>query len=282
MRAVVVLLVLIFLSGCQLAKIVTTSKIHPDVDEIKQQDGILAITEINNTRISGLPETVTNLCESGQPKAFAAAIWVPIAAKVVVDVVTGAVTDYVKRIKSESSRSVTFKTVVMSGSLIEANCIALVRGDEKNPSAVVVLKVEVFGEKGFTLQPIFARLNRTVSLTKCTANCGDKTKSEGQVNMVVAVSGSAADGTLKDLGTGATTIRGLSIRAQTVNVTQGVGAPTSLIALPAANIPVQLSVSMADMGNVAGDPDIALGEVQAAMAALKEGAVAEVSAHYKD
>ncbi|MDH1107353.1 hypothetical protein N5C55_06590 [Pseudomonas otitidis] len=185
----------------------------------------------------------------------------------------------------------------MSDSLINANCLALVRGSEKDPSAVVILQVVktvepeggaskglsvAFGDKGFYLKPIFARLNKTVSLTKCTTHCWDKAKAEGQVNLVVAISGSAADGSLKDLGTGTTTIKELKIRSQIEDIANGVGAPTSLIALPAANTPVQLSISLTDMGNVAGDPDIALGEVQAAMAALKEGAIAEVSAHYED
>ncbi|WP_339446970.1 hypothetical protein [Pseudomonas sp. EA_5y_Pfl2_R50] len=297
MKVVIALSFLVLLSGCHFTQILSTPKIHPDSAEVKRQQARLGTTASSIRHIPALPSDVARACAADTVPFVDAVIWAPIATKVIMDVVSNAMTDYVKRIKAESSRAVAFKTILMSNSLVSAKCIAMVRGDESDPSAVVVfqlvnsLQVEGvaeensqvrFSAKGFYLKPLFARLNRAISLTKCTDNCSDNTKAEGQVNLVVAVSATAASGSLKDLGTGATTIKDMKIRSQKYDVAKGIGAPTSLFALPVNNAPVQLSVSMADMGNVGGDPDIALGEIQAVMAALKEGSVAEVGAHYND
>ncbi|XVO83492.1 hypothetical protein ACQ9ZH_09380 [Pseudomonas chlororaphis] len=291
---------MISLSGCETIKIATTSK--TPVDAEAKDAGLLQVTHPGTQHYlwgENKPkpsQAVINECRKGPVAGLSAAIWVPIAAKIVMDKISEKASGYVKKIKAESSRSFPFKAVVQSDSIRNGSCLVLYRGEpvemtgeEPNkagkPSALVVLKIKSFGQNAYQLTPIYANVEKSISTTVCTAGCSKPSLAEGKINVAVAISASSPvttalkDLEIKKLGIGTTTIRKLPLRTSSEDL-RGVGEPSALLALPSSGAYVELSVAMTELGNIGGDPDVALGEIQAATAALSEGTLAEIKAHY--
>ncbi|CRM69807.1 hypothetical protein [Pseudomonas sp. 25 E 4] len=291
---------MISLSGCETIKVATTSK--TPVDAEAKDVGLLQVTHPGTQHYlwgetkPKPSQAVINECQKGPVAGLSAAIWVPIAAKLVMDNMSEKASGYVKKIKAESSRSFPFKAVVQSDSIRNGSCLVLYRGEpvemageEPNkagkPSALVVLKIKTFGQNAYQLTPIYANVEKSISTTVCTAGCSKPNLAEGEINVAVAISASSPvttalkDLEIKKLGTGTTTIRKLPLRTASEDL-RGVGEPSALLALPPSGAYVELSVAMTELGNIGGDPDVALGEIQAATAALSEGTLAEIKAHY--
>jgi hypothetical protein len=292
---------MISLSGCETIKIATTSK--TPVDAKAEDVGLLQVIRPGTQQhylwgetTSKPSQAVINECQKGPAAGLSAAIWVPIAAKLVMGKISEKASDYVKKAKAKSSRSFPFKAVVQSDSIRSGSCFVLYRGtpvemtgEEPNepgkPTALVVLKIKTFGQNAYQLTPIYANVEKSISTTECTGRCSNPDLAEGKINVAVAISASSPittalkDLEIKKLGTGTTTIRKLSLREPQQNL-RGVGGPSALLALPPSGAYVELSVAMTELGNIGGDPDVALGEIQAATAALSEGTLAEIKAHY--
>jgi hypothetical protein len=139
MRLIVLLFALLPLTGCETMKILTTTKIEPtapktDVGILQLVGGTQGIYPVwptaSDDKSSILVDSeVANVC--APPKAIAAAsaaIWAPIAARVVIDAAGKAAADYVKKIKARSSKSTAFKSVVTGKDLKAANCLIAYRG----------------------------------------------------------------------------------------------------------------------------------------------------------
>lgn len=310
MAHLVLLLSMISLSGCETIKIATTSK--TPVDTAAEEVGQLQVTHPgtahylwgetqakplqNSTSQTGPSQEVIDECQQGPVAAFATATWVPIAAKLVMDKISEKASNYVKKAKAGSSRSFPFKAVVESDSIRNGSCLVLyrgkpveMRGEEPEyagePTALIVLKIRTFGQDAYQLTPIYANVKKSISTTVCTAACSDPDKAVGKINLAIAISAKAPittalkDLEIKNLGTATTTVRGLALRTAHENL-RGIGEPSALLALPPNGVFVELSVAMTELGNIGGDPDVALGEIQAATAALSEGTLAEIKAYY--
>ncbi|MBI6766680.1 MULTISPECIES: hypothetical protein [Pseudomonas syringae group] len=288
------------LSGCETVKIATTPK--TPVDTAAKEAGQLQVTHPGTQHYlwgeakSRPSPRVIGECKEGPVEALTAAIWVPIAAKLVMDKISERTTDYVKQAKAESSRSFPFKAVVQSDSIRNGSCVVLYRGapvgmkveeptKSGEPAALVVLKIKMFGQDAYQLTPVYAYVKKSISTTECTAKCSDPDQADGKINVAVAISAKAPittalkDMEIKNLGTATTTIRGLALRTASDDPS-GIGESSALLALPPSGAFVELSVAMTELGNIGGDPDVALGEIQAATAALSEGTLAEIKAYY--
>lgn len=68
--------------------------------------------------------------------------------------------------------------------------------------------------------PIYAMAKNSISLTKCTINCGERGSEEGKISISVAVTGTAVitpitNGiTLRDLGTATLTVKNVPLRGK--------------------------------------------------------------------
>jgi hypothetical protein len=301
MKVALLLAVLASLTGCETLKIVATSKIQPQAEPT--DIGNLEIVTDARTEQPHWGAVPAGIVEACAPNAypFAAAIWVPLVAKQVFDKAADSASNYVKKIQADSSKSLAFKTVVESSALSSASCIVVYRrpleGQTENtaplPSAVMVMKVQRL-TNAFRLTPIYAMANNSISLTKCTSDCGSD-EPKGKINLSVAISAMAPirtpleDVQLREFGTVALTVKNVPLRGdvyarepKSANATGApIGNPSGIIAIPAVDAPMQLSIGMTEQGDIAGDPDVALGEIQAVRATLSEGALAEIKAHYE-
>lgn len=297
MRLIVLSLLAFTLTGCETIKIATTSKIQPAAPDTDV--GIIQIVDSSTTTPlwGNVPVEIKNECQKQGVVATSAAIWAPIVAKLVIDTVSSSASAYVREVKAQSTNSLSFKGVVGSKELRNGRCLVAYRGPTVDmidqtvttvgrPNAVVVMAIQHFGNDTFRLLPIYGAAENSISLTKCTGNCSGKNPAEGEINIAVAVSASAAISTalkdiqIRDLGTATLTVKKIPLRSHRSEV-KGLGVPSAILTLPADGVAVQLSVGMTEIGDVVGDPDIALGEIQAAIAALSEGALAEIKAHYE-
>jgi hypothetical protein len=302
MRPFLFLLVMVSLTGCETLKIASTSKIQPQA----------APTDVGNLEIvidasaspphwGSVPQGITDAC-TPNIAPLAASIWVPLVAKLVFDVVANKASDYIKKVQSDSSKSMAFKTVVDSNTLSSALCFVAYRrpldGQKPNtnpePNAVVVMRVQQL-TNAIRLVPIYAAAKNSISLTKCTSDCNAE-HPKGKINIALAITAMApiktplSDVHMREFGTIALTVKGVPLNGSTYTAQQGtpatatanpIGNPSGILGIPAVNAPMQLSVGMTELGDVAGDPDVALGEIQAAHATLSEGALAEIKAHYE-
>lgn len=314
MRQVLILITLCLLAGCETMKIVTATKLQPTAPNTDV--GVLQIIKDASKQAplwnaQEVDQGVVAACSAPKPgqaeiAGASAAIWVPIVARVVMDAAGAAASRYVKKVKAQSSKSLSFKTVIKSSDLAKARCLIAYRGPAiamskdrssvhegavPKPSALVVMKVERESDS-MRLVPIYAMVQNSISLTKCTAQCSIVGREKGKINMAVAITGTAVlkpsgnDIRLRDIGTATLTVKDIPLRGKVVAdaPSGGTGAPvgdrSAILAVPGNGVAVQLSVGMTEVGDIAGDPDVATGEILAATAALSEGALAEIKAHY--
>ncbi|MFQ6559377.1 hypothetical protein Q7F05_25870 [Pseudomonas sp. Lb2C1-1] len=313
MRRVLALIMMLSLGGCETLTIAMTKKIEPQADEADV--GILQVVATPGTENplwgTGGSDLKTH-CTTGDQKLFEA-IWVPIVVNLAIKAGGAAASKYVKGVKEDSSKSTKFRAFVNSQTLKSASCLIAYRGPEvlmngqvapkdREPNALVVMTVERYG-KAMRLVPVYAYARNSISLTKCTGKCGDAKIAEGKINIAVAVTAVAAvpnqlgDIKLQELGTATVTVKKVPLRDEVkkrtkvkVNTAEGVedeeivtpvGAPSDIIALPIDDVGVQLTVVMSEIGDAAGDPDVAEAEIQAAVESLSVGAEAELKAHYE-
>ncbi|MDD0841420.1 hypothetical protein [Pseudomonas sp. Gutcm_11s] len=327
MRLVVLLFSLLLLAGCETMKILTTPKIEPSAP--KTDVGILQligatqgrypiwVTESQDKKQILVDPEVAAVCAPPSGIAAAsAAIWAPIAARVVIDAAGKAAANYVKKVKAQSSKSTAFRSVVSGKDLREAKCLIAYRGPsidlhadgsgiaptskvadgneirpEPKPSALVLMRVE-HQLNTLRLVPIYAMAKNSVSLTKCTGDCSLLGRENGKISISVAVTGTAVvkpsgnDIKLRDIGTATLTVKDIPLGGKVVSVPKKgavplpVGDRSAILAIPNDDVAIQLSIGMTEAGDVAGDPDIADSEILAATAAFSEGALAEIKAHY--
>ncbi|MCK9812841.1 hypothetical protein M1B35_01415 [Pseudomonas sp. MAFF 302046] len=313
MRRILALIMMLSLGGCETLTVAMTKKIEPQADEADV--GILQVVatpEIENPLWGIGGSDLKKYCTAGD-QAFVEAVWVPIVVNLAIKAGGAVASKYVKGVKEGSSRSTKFRAFVNSQTLKNASCLIAYRGPEvlmegqvarkeSEPNALVVMKVERYG-KAMRLVPVYASARNSISLTKCTDNCGDAKLAEGKINIAVAVTGIAAipnqlgDVKLQELGTATVTVKKVplrkevkkrtSVRVKTAEgekeeeVVKPVGAPSDIIALPIDDVGVQLTVVMSEIGDAAGDPDVAEAEIQAAVESLSVGAEAELKAHYE-
>ncbi|WP_148051369.1 hypothetical protein [Pseudomonas protegens] len=311
MRRVLALIMMLSLGGCETLTIAMTKKIQPQADETDV--GILQVLKAPKSEKplwGGGAKDLETYCTPDGAHALAAAIWVPIAVNLAIKAGGAAASKYVKDVKERSSKSTKFRAFVDSSTLDGASCIVAYRGpdvpmngqvgpDKSQPSAVVVMKVEHYGQ-AMRLVPIYAFAQNSISMTKCISDCSESTKANGEINIAVAVTATAAvpnalqDIKLRELGTATVTVKKVPLRGQRikkikekdstgqlVDVVKPVGAPSDIIARPANGTGVQLTVVMSEIGDVAGDPDVAEAEIQAAVESLSVGAEAELKTHYE-
>ncbi len=306
MRALLCLLVLILLTGCETLKIVTTSKIQPqaaptDIGNLE----IITDADAENPNWGEVPRSISDACTQ-KAASFAAAIWAPLVAKLVFDGAANKASAYVKKVQSNSSKTLAFKTVVDSNTLSSAKCVVIYRrpleepssGVVPKPSAVVVMKVQQL-TNAIRLIPIYAHAENSISLTKCSSDCSTD-QPQGKINIALAVTAMASiktpldDVQMREFGTVTMTVKDVPLRGEVYTkkkeresgkaptaTANPIGNPSGILGKPALNAPMQLSVGMTELGDIAGDPDVALGEIQAAHATLSEGALAEIKARYE-
>ncbi|WP_253748040.1 hypothetical protein [Stutzerimonas xanthomarina] len=310
-RVLALIIMMIPLVGCQTLTIAMTKKIEPQAAETDV--GILQIIKDPKNEHPLWGAGASNLqsyCTTGGAHALAAAIWVPIAVNLSIKAGGSAASKYVKEIKEKSSKSTKFRAFVDSSTLEGAGCIIAYRGpdvamkgqvgpDKSQPAAVVVMKIEHYG-RAMRLVPVYAFAQNSISMTKCSKKCGSKGQASGHINIAVAVTATAAvpnalqDIKLQELGTATVTVKKVPLRGERiridkekdtsgkeVNMVKPVGSPSDIIARPENGIGVQLTVVMSEIGDVAGDPDVAEAEIQAAVESLSVGAEAELKAHYE-
>lgn len=306
MRALLCLLMLALLSGCETLKIAATAKIQPqaaptDIGNLE----IVTDAQIKNLNWGNIPDGIADAC-APNANAFAAAVWVPLVAKLVFDKASDKASEYVKNVQAESSKSLAFKTVVDSSALSTAQCIVVYRrpledqpsGTVPRPSAIVVMKVQQL-TNAVRLIPIYAMVKNSISLTKCAADCNTEWP-KGNINLALAITAIAPirtpldDVLMREFGTVALTVKNVPLGGEAYTQEQKpvlgkqpkatanpIGNPSGIMGLPAINAPMQLSIGLTELGDIAGDPDVALGEIEAAHATLSEGALAEIRAHYE-
>jgi len=304
MRKVLALVGMLSLAGCETITIAMTEKIQPQ--PLGSDVGLLQIIENprdQNPLWGNGGKDISGFCVGGDVHQLTEAIWVPIAVNLAIKAAGKATGKYVKGIKDKSSNSTKFRAFVDSEKLANAGCLVAYRGPEllmkgqtaqevKQPSAVVVMKVEHLGQ-AIRLVPIYASAKNSISMTKCASDC-DKELPNGKINIAVAVTATAAVGNalrevnLRDLGTASVTVKQLPLRGKLIDKDSNdkitgkpIGAPSDIIAVPEPGVGVQLAVVMSEIGDVAGDPDVAEAEIQAAVESLSVGAEAELKAHYE-
>ncbi|WP_156115065.1 hypothetical protein [Pseudomonas sp. ML96] len=314
MRRVLALIMMLSLGGCETFKIAMTDKIESQAE--KDDVGILQVLKnpkAQNPIWGAGGKILEEHCtQKGEVEALTEAIWVPIVVNLAIKAGGAAASKYVKGVKEKSSKSTKFRAFVTGQTLADARCIVAYRGPllemngEKGPeaedtakvvrpkpvypAAVVVLRVDHHG-KAIRFVPIYAYAKNSVSMTKCTSACSSKDAKAGKINMAVAITATAAvptalqDIRLRELGTATATVKEVPLRGQQPKqlaaVPKPVGAPSDIIAIPEPNVGVQLTVVLSEIGDVAGDPDVAEAEIQAAVESLTVGAEAELKAHYE-
>ncbi|WP_300239754.1 hypothetical protein [Pseudomonas sp.] len=326
MRLGILLFALLPLTGCETVKILTTTKVEPSAPNtdvgilqlVGENQGNYPVWAVASEEKNAIlvDKEVAAVCAPPQSMAAASAIiWVPIAARVVIDAAGKAAANYVNKIKILSSKSTSFKTVVTSQELADARCLIAYRGPaitlnadgsgvspikqkdgselrpEPKPNVLVVMKVEK-QLNTLRLVPIYAMAKNSISLTKCTGDCSLPGNEKGRINISVAITGTAVvtpggnDITLRDIGTATLTVKNVQLGGKVVAIPNGatlaspIGDRSAILAIPTNGVAIQLSVGMNETGDVSGDPDIASAEILAATAALSEGALAEIKAHY--
>lgn len=297
MRLLMLLTLTVLLSGCETIKLALTSKIPASTEQ--NEVGLLEVPRQGSQAFpwgKAIPKVMADGCSQDEASQLTEAIWAPIAAKIVIDKISNTVSNYVKRAKAASSQSFAFRAVIQSDVIRNGSCLVLYRGalvhagEDKpdtpaEPSALVILKTKTYGHNAYQFTPIYAHVQKSISTTECTGNCSKPDQAVGKVNLAVAISASAPmmtvlkDLEIKQLGTATTTVKRLFLREERKS-TAGIGQPSALLALPPKGVFIELSVAMTELGDIGGDPDVALGEIQAATAALSEGTLAEIKAHY--
>ncbi|MDN5507543.1 MAG: hypothetical protein L0H10_27585 [Comamonas sp.] len=322
MRLAIILLALLPLAGCETMKILTATKLQPTAP--KTDVGILQLVGDPDKQLLVWGDRAVNnggvveACKPVDPQiaAASAAIWAPIAARVVIDAAGSAATRYVKKMKAQASKSLSFKAVVSSDHLATATCLIVYRGPtidmagdglnfaipkkkdgsddfskkpKPQPNALVVMRIERHIDS-LRLVPIYAYAKNSISLTKCAGDCSLIGQEKGKISVSVAITGTAVvspsgnDIKLRDIGTATLTVKDVPLGGDGTASKGGSGSPigdrSAFLAVPANGTSVQLSVGMTESGDIAGDPDVAAAEILAATAALSEGSLAEIKAHY--
>lgn len=303
MRRVLIALLMLTTAGCETISIATTKKIEPQAPDTDV--GILQVIE-SPTEQRPLwgndAEWLNEYCTTDSTSKLTEAIWVPIVVNLAIKSAGKAANQYIKGIKEKSSKSTKFRTVIESQKLANAACLVVYRGpeiksDERKspaalePNAAMVMKVERIGH-AVRLTPIYAIAKNSISMTKCANRCSTP-EANGKISMSVAITAVAAlpntlrDVNLRDLGTATMTVKNLPLPGILPDPSQHptpgafIGAPSDIIAIPTPGVGVQLTVVMSEIGDTAGDPDIAEAEIQAAMESLSVGTEAELKAHYE-
>lgn len=306
MRKLTLALSALLLSGCNTISIVFSDKLYP---ELTPSSKIARMELISTETKSPLP--IPSICTTPKPdkdshnvEKSSLAVWAPIAGKFIVDQIQKKTTEYVQKIKAQSSKTTTFRTVIYQDALLNSNCLAIYRGKTSSnnatqPELTYILRIEDHKENTLSFTPIYALAKKTISLTSCEGGCNKKGQESAKINVAVAARFTApsrsAFGELKlvDLGVITTTIPEITLRTPK-DVSDS--NPSEIVTLPScrktsnssgvtnnlplcSDLPVQITLAITEIGNIAGDPDVAEGEIKAAAAVLKEGALGEIQAY---
>lgn len=313
MRAACLLVAVVAISGCQTMKIATTQKIQPeggdkgiveylsdpyDIRKMGVQSAHLAEVQQKCT-FTGAPARTKE-----QQRLFDAAIWVPAVAKLAFDAGAAWLADYVDRIKKKSTNTYSARLKIDTAEFKPGRCLVIGRLSEKDESglskkldSLVVVKIhqEKVGDEAIYLRPIFAWAQNSVALTKCASNCmGENSLKHGRIGIstAIVISGVVPDsasvyqtrqlatGVVSfpevDLGGGGTLVGGDNFFSNEYSL------DSDLMPAKYSGKNLQVSVSVTESGNIAGDFDKAAAEIAAIKGALGPAVEAQVTTRFKD
>jgi len=312
MRVACILVAVIFFTGCQTIKIATTKKIQP-VDGDK---GVIEyLSYPYKIEMTGVPSSylseVQTLCTypDSPPRiqkpagALGAEIWVPVVAKFAFDAGADWLSDYLARVKKKSTGNYNGRLKIRTEDFLPGRCLMVGRladsaesGLKKELDSLVIIKLfkEKDDDEVVYLRPVFAWAKNSVALTKCAKNCA-ATDSEkaGKIGISVAVviSGVVPDATsvpqTRVLATGVVSFPEVELGGDGA---LGIGNnPVLKEPLPDSEIMpaqysgknLQISVSVTETGNIAGDFDKATAETAALKGAFGPAVEAQVSKRYE-
>lgn len=312
MRAACILIAAIFLTGCQTIKIAATKKIQPVGGDTGVIEYLSYPYEIENTGIpSSYLSEVQTLCtypgsphRTTKPKGvFGAEIWVPVVAKFAFDSGADWLSDYLARVKKKSAGNYNGRLKMKAKDFLPGRCLMIGRladkadsGLNKKLDSIVVIKIlkEKDDDDVIYLRPVFAWARNSVALTKCAKKCSaadsEKVGKIG-ISAAVVISGVVPDATFvpqaRVLATGVVSFPDVELGGDGAfgagdNPILKESLPDSEI-MPAQYLGknLQISVSVTETGNIAGDFDRASAEAAALKGAFGPAIEAQVSKTYE-
>lgn len=305
MRFTAILLVAIFLSGCQTLKIATTQKIEPEGSD----KGFAALLN-NPDKISIFPipaehkQSVAGACGVKPSPLFNAVLWVPVVAKLAFNLGANQFAHYVEGIKKRSSADYSARAEADVDDFVADRCIVAGRVKERDDGtldyeSLVVVKLfqSSVSAESISLRPVYAWAKNSIALTKCEDNCFSKNQNrQGKIgiSMAVIISGVTPDSTsvneIRRYGSAAVSFPEvpLSGRGVLIEEPKFMGfvqvSPIDSEIMP-AKLPgsqLHLSVAVTETGTIGGDFDRAASEIEALKEALGPALEAQVTRRYKD
>ncbi|MFJ7106762.1 hypothetical protein ACIQU2_03860 [Pseudomonas sp. NPDC098740] len=310
MRIACALIAVVLLTGCQTIKIAATKKIQPVSGDKGVIEYLSSPYEISKTKVpSSYLAAAEKLCTyrdapdrpTKPAGAFGVEIWAPVIAKLAFDAGADWLADYVARIKKKSSSNYSARLKINADNFLPGRCLMIGRfADEpsfkKELDSLVIVKIhkEKDDDEVIYLRPVFAWAKNSIALTKCTKNCAatnsEKNGSIG-ISVAIVVFGVVPDATsvpqTRQFATGVVSFPEVELGGDGTLIGNNPlvkESPPDSELMPAhySGKNLQISVSVTEAGNIAGDFDKAAAETAAIKGALGPAVEAQVSKRYED